>query len=79
MINRIRTLYHKGLNKGFGSNFCVGNQVWFETPEEGWRMHQPKHYEYNNEDEDNSPNILSDKKYMYIYIFNVLLHFFICL
>ena len=30
-----------------------------ETPEQGWRMHQPKCYEYNNE--DNSPNILSDK------------------
>ena len=26
-------------------------------------MHQPKRCEYNNEDEDNSPNIWSDKNH----------------
>ena len=29
--------------------------------EEGQRMHWSKCFEYNNEDEDNSPNILNDK------------------
>ena len=41
---------------------CEGSQVWQQTPEEGWRMHQWKH-EYNNKDEDNSPNMLNDKNH----------------
>ena len=32
-------------------------------------MLRPKHCEYNNQDEDNRPNILSDKKYMFILSF----------
>ena len=31
--------------------------------EEGRRTYQPKRCEYNNEDEDNCPNIQSDKNY----------------
>ena len=46
-----------GLNKGIGLRFCVDSLVQQETPEDGQRMHWPKHYEYK--DEDNSPN---DKK-----------------
>ena len=37
--------------------------VWHETPEENWRMHRPKHWEFKNEDEDNIPNMLSDKNH----------------
>ena len=43
--------------------FCVGSQVQHQTPEEGWRMCHSKHCEYINEDEDNSPNTLSNKNY----------------
>ena len=62
MLNRIRIIYSYGLNKGFGSKFCVGSQVQHEAPEEGWRSHRPKYCEYNNKDEDNSPNRVNDKK-----------------
>ena len=40
MINEIRTIYRRVLNKGFGLNFRQ------ETPEEDQRTHQPKPYEY---------------------------------
>ena len=62
MVNRIGTIYPCGLNKGFSSRYWVGFRVWHEMPEEGQRMYQPKHCEYNNKDEVNSLNILSDKK-----------------
>ena len=39
MVNGIRTLYPHGLNKGYGSKFCVGSQVHHEAPEEGQRTH----------------------------------------
>ena len=32
-----------------------------KIPEEGRRMHEPKHCEYNYKDEYNIPNILNDK------------------
>ena len=32
-------------------------------PEEGRKIYWLRHSEYNNEDEDNSSNILSDKKF----------------
>ena len=63
MGNGIRIIYLGGLNKRFGSKFCLGSQVRYETPEEGRRRYRPKCCEYNSEDEDNSPNILSDKNY----------------
>ena len=63
MVNRIRIIYSCGVNKGFSSEFNAGSQVWHETSEEGQRMHQPKHCEYNNKYEDNSLNILNDKTY----------------
>ena len=61
MFNGISTIYQCGLNKGFSSKFCVGSRVRHETPEEGRRTYRPKCWEYNNGDEDNSSNILSDK------------------
>ena len=62
MVNGIKTIYPQGLNNGFGSKFSIGSQVWQEVPEESWRIYQLKQCEYNNKDEDNSPNTLNDKK-----------------
>ena len=62
MVIVIRTIYTRGLNKSFGLKFRVGSQVWQETLEEGRRTNRPKR-EYNNKDEDNSPNTLNDKNY----------------
>ena len=59
MVIGITTIYPHGLNKS--SKFCVGSQVQHKTLEEGQRMHRLKYCRYNNEDEDNSPNIISDK------------------
>ena len=33
MVNRIRTVDARGLNKGFSLKFCVGSWVQHETPE----------------------------------------------
>ena len=66
MVNGIRTIYPHGLNKELSWKFCVGSQVCHETPEEGQRIYQPKCCEYNNKDEDNSPNVLSDKNNSYM-------------
>ena len=60
MVNGIRATDSCGLNKVRGSKFCVGSQVWQETPEEGERTHWPKWREYNK-DEDNSLKTLNDK------------------
>ena len=58
----IFTLAHIAFfNKGFSSRFYVGSWVRHETPEEGRRTYHSKRGECNNEDEVNSPNILSDK------------------
>ena len=38
----------------------VSSQVRQEAPDEGRRSHRPKCCEYNNEDEDNSPNNLDN-------------------
>ena len=62
MVNGIRTIYPYGLKKGFGQKFYVGSRVWQKTPKESWRTNWLKCCEYNNKDEDNSPNILNDKK-----------------
>ena len=39
-----------------------GSTVRQEGPEEGWRAHQLKYWEYNNKDEDNSLNNLDNTK-----------------
>ena len=61
MVNKIKTIYFSGLNKGYvvSLKFYVVSLVWKETPEEGWRMHWPKHCKYNNK--ENSSNTLNDK------------------
>ena len=58
--------YIYGLNEGLGSNFSVGSRVRYETPEEGWMMHQLKHCEYNHKDKDISRNTLIDKNLRFI-------------
>ena len=63
MINRIGTVYPWGSNKGFSLRFCVDSWVQHKTPEEGRRTYQPKRCEYNNKDDINSPNILSNNNY----------------
>ena len=59
MVNRITTVYPCGLNKGFNLRFCVDFQVQHET----LRIYQQKCCEYNNKNEVNSLNILSNNKY----------------
>ena len=49
-----------GFNKGRSSKFREGYRVQ-QTPEEGWRIYQPKRCGNNNKDEDNSPKNLHDK------------------
>ena len=38
-------------------------QVFNLTSEEGQRTYGLKRFEYNNKDEDNSPNTINDKNY----------------
>ena len=61
IVNRIRASDPHGLNNGHGSKFHVGYWVQQETLEEGQKTYQPKHCEYNNKDENNSPKTLNDK------------------
>ena len=63
----MRTIYLRGLNKGFGSKFREGSRlghegsrVLQEAPKECQRAHRPKRCEYNNKDEDNSLNNLNN-------------------
>ena len=63
MVNGIRKIYLYGLREGFSSKFCVGSWFRHDTPEESQRVYRPKLSEYNNEDENNTPNILSNKNY----------------
>ena len=65
MVNGVRTIYTRGLNKVFSLRFCVGFRVRHDTLEEGQRIFRPKRCEYSNEDEDNIVNILRDKKSKY--------------
>ena len=66
MVNGIRASNLHGLNKGCGLKFHVGSQVW-QTPDEGWRIHQPQHCEYNK-DEDNRPKTKNDKDIIRCYL-----------
>ena len=61
MVNGIRTSYSHGLDKGFNLRFSLGFQVQYKEPEEGQRTYRPKHCQYNNEDVDNTLNILMMK------------------
>ena len=42
MVNRIRKIYARGLNKRFDSKFRVDPGVRHETPKEDRRVHRPK-------------------------------------
>ena len=53
-----RSIFKRGATR-----FSEGSWVQHETPEEGRRTYQPKLWQYNNEDEGNSPNIQTDKNY----------------
>ena len=46
-----------------GSIWSSMFHVWQEIPEKGWQTHLPKHCEYDNYDEDNSPITQKDKNY----------------
>ena len=63
MVNRIGTVYPCGSNKGLSLKFCVDSRAQHETPEEGQRIYRPKHCDYNNKDEVNGPNILTNNNY----------------
>ena len=63
MVNRIGSFYPCGSKNEFSWKFCVDSRVWHETPEEGRRTYQLKRCDYNNKDEVNSPNILSNNNY----------------
>ena len=57
LVIRLRSTFQRNV---LSTVFCC---VLHETPEEGQRTYRPKLYEDNNEDENNSLNILSDKNY----------------
>ena len=60
MANGIRTGDPHGFNKGHSLKFFEGSQVQ-QTPEECWRIYQPKRCGNYNKEEDNSPKIFNDK------------------
>lgn len=48
----MRSIYFWELNKGFfGFKFQEGYPIQRQTPEESWKVQQPKHCDYNNQDE----------------------------
>ena len=56
--NFYQSILPRGLNKGFSSKFRGGSGV----RQEGRKAHRPKCCEYNDEDENDRPNILNDEK-----------------
>ena len=60
MANRIRTADPRRYNKGRSSKFRESSRVR-QTPEEGWRIYQPKRCGNNNKDEENSLKTLNDE------------------
>ena len=62
MAHEIRKFDPYGFDKGHSSKFCVGFRVQ-QTPKEGQRTYQSKHYRNKNKDEDNSPKTLNDKNH----------------
>ena len=61
MVNGIKTGDQHGFNKGHSSNFSVGFRVR-QTHEEGRNTYRSKRCGNNNNDEDNIPKTLIDKK-----------------
>ena len=70
MANGIRTGDPRGFNKGRSSKYRVGSRVR-QTPEEGRRTYRLKRCTNNNEDEDNSPKTLNDKKIQFSVLISV--------
>ena len=68
MANGIRTGDPCGFNKGRSSKFPVGYR-FRQTPEEGRRTYRPKRCRNSNNDEDNNPKTLNDKK-MHLKLFD---------
>ena len=62
-VIRIGTVYPRGLYKGLNLRFCVDSWVQQETHEESRRIYWLKRCKDANEDQDNCPNILTDKNY----------------
>lgn len=56
MDSKMSIVYPHSLNKGFSSEFPIGYQDQYIC-EKGWRAQQPKCFDNNNKNEDNSPNI----------------------
>ena len=73
MVNKLRLIYPHRLKKEFRSKFCVGSQVQHKTYEVGRMAYQLKRCAYNNEDQDESVNILRDKNYSKKYKGSVIL------
>ena len=59
MVNGLRASDTCGLNKGWGSKFCVNSRIQQKTPEEGRKIMN----EYDNKYKDNSPKTLNDKNH----------------
>ena len=82
LVNRIRRIYQRGVNKELDSKFHVSSRVWQDILEECRTKHRPKRYEYNNKGKDNSPITPNDKdikphpRYLDILIvYFILIHF----
>ena len=61
MANRIRTGEPRGFNKGRSSKYREGSRVQ-QTSKESRRTYRPEHCANDNNDADNSPKTLNDKK-----------------
>ena len=57
------TLYLNLRCRLFSSKFCVDSRFRQKTPKESQRTYRPKCSDYNNKDEVNSPNILSNNNH----------------
>lgn len=55
MARGIRTIWPRGLNKGFSPKF---QRI---SPEEGRSLQRPKHREHGNKDEDNRPKNVNNE------------------
>ena len=69
MANGIRKGNPWGFNKGCSLKFCEVSRVQ-QTPEEGRRTYQLKHWGNNNKDEDNSLKTLNDKNLFFLFLEN---------
>ena len=71
MFNRSGTVYPCCSNKRVQFEILCHFQIQHETPEKGRRTYRPKHYDYNNKNEVNSPNVLSNDNFLLL-IFDII-------